>query len=83
LPKRGPEFDRMRNLLQDPGLQAIRQQLEPLRVALVDWLLQQAIRQDYEEAVGVYDGPAADSQSLILPAHHDSALQICSPSALV
>jgi hypothetical protein len=72
----------MRNLLQEPGLQAIRQQLEPLRDALVNWLLQQAIRQDHEEAVGVYDGLAVDPQSLVLPAYHDCSLQICSPSAL-
>jgi hypothetical protein len=83
LPKRGPDFERMRNLLQDPGLQAIRQQLEPLRDALVNWLLQQAICQDHEKAVGVYDGLTADPQSLVLPAYHDNWLQICSPSALV
>jgi hypothetical protein len=73
----------MKNLLQEPGLQAIRQQLEPLRDALVNWLLQQAIRQDHEEAVGVYDGLAVDPQSLVLPAYHDCSLQICSPSTLV
>lgn len=72
----------MRNLLQEPGLQAVRKQLEPLRVALVNWLLQQAIHQDHEEVVGLYDGLAADPQSLVLPAYHDCSLQICSPSAL-
>jgi hypothetical protein len=81
--KRGPDFARMRNLLQEPGLQAIRQQLEPLRDALVNWLLQQAIRQDHEEAMGLYDGLAVDPQSLVSPAYHDRSLQICSPSALV
>lgn len=81
LPKQGPEFERMEILLQDPGLQAKRQELEPLRDALVSWLLQKTTHEDHDAAAGVFDSLAVDSQSLFLPAHYDRWPQICSPSA--
>lgn len=71
----------MEILLQDPGLQAKRQELEPLRDALVSWLLQKTTHEDHDAAAGVFDSLAVDSQSLFLPAHYDRWPQICSPSA--
>ena len=71
----------MKILLQDPGLQAKRQELEPLRDALVNWLLQRTTHEDHDAAARVFDSLAVDSQSLVLPAHHDCWPQICSPSA--
>lgn len=72
--KSGPKFNKMKAQLQDPHLQTLRRQFEPLRHALVTWLLQKAGDETPDEFVGGFDNLPFGSEQPTLQAFDTSLL---------
>lgn len=64
--KSGPRFNKMKAQLQDPHLQILRRQFEPLRHALVTWLLQETRDETPNEFVGEFDNLPFGSEQPVL-----------------